>query len=264
MPPSSRRHILLVDDNLNELQLLLDLLRGADYRLSLAFDALQGYKRATALKPDLILLDVHMGAVDGFAACRLLKADPETARIPVILVSASGSLEERLAGLRGGAVDYVIKPFEPAEVLARIEVHLALAGRAPHAAEALPIAADDDASARGDRVLVKAAVQYLLDNLAELPTLASIAAKLGTHEKRLSRSFREHMGQTVFEFVREARLREAQRMLAQTMLRIDEVAREVGFANPANFATAFRERFGLTPSAFRDSAAKPLARADAA
>ena len=115
-------------------------------------------------------------------------------------------------------------------------------------------------AAQDDRVFVQATVQYLLDHLADLPPLAHIAAKVGTHEKRLSRSFREQMGQTVFEFAREARLREAQRLLAQTRLRIDEVAREVGFANPANFATAFRERFGLTPSGFRDAAAQAPAR----
>ena len=123
--PPRRAHILVIDDNIEELQLLLGVLREAGHRISLAFDALEGYRRATALQPDLVLLDVRMGATDGFTTCRLLKADTTTARIPVIFVTASSSVEERLAGLREGAVDYSLKPFEPAEGLARVAVHLA-------------------------------------------------------------------------------------------------------------------------------------------
>src|SRR5580765_5224310 len=92
--PAKRAHILLIDDNIDDLKVLLGALRSADHRLSFAFDAMQGYRRATALLPDLILLDVRMGAVDGYATCRLLKADRATAHIPVIFLTASGSVEE--------------------------------------------------------------------------------------------------------------------------------------------------------------------------
>lgn len=117
----------MVDEGVDERKPLLETLKGAGYRITLAFDAMEGYRRATTLQMDLVLLDVRPGSTDGFAACRLLKADPATADIPVIFLTSSASLEERLTGLRAGAVDYIVKPVDPAEVVVRVEIHLALA-----------------------------------------------------------------------------------------------------------------------------------------
>ena len=265
--PPRRAHILLIDDNIEELQLLLGALREAGHRISLAFDAMQGYRRVTALQPDLVLLDVRMGTTDGYATCRLLKADPATAHIPVIFVTSSGSVEERLTGLREGAVDYILKPFEPAEVLARVAVHLALAGSRQQAQACMAEAASALDNARGeranaganpdnlDRVLVQAAERVVRADLAQVPALPELAARVGTHEKRLSRVFRQQTGGSVFAFVRQARLGEAQRLLGASALSVEEVAQAVGFSNAANFSTAFRERFGCTPTAFRNAPA---------
>ena len=259
--PPRRAHILLVDDNIDELQLLLAALRGEDHRISLAFDAMQGYRRATALQPDLILLDVRMGGTDGFATCRLLKADRTTAHIPVIFVTSSSSLDERLTGLREGAVDYILKPYEPAEVLARVTVHLALASSKcavhPPASAAEP---PEEVTEQGpDRVIARAAERLVMSDLADVPTLGELASRLGTHEKRLSRVFREHTGRSVFEFVREARLAKARRLLCGSALSVEEVAHAVGFSGAANFSTAFRERFGASPTRYRSASAASAA-----
>ena len=263
-PPEPRRaHLLVVDDNVDELKLLLETLRGTGYRITLAFDAMEGYRRATTLQMDLVLLDVRLGGTDGFAACRLLKADPATADIPVIFVTSSASLEERLTGLRAGAVDYIVKPFDPAEVMARVEIHLALAesrrartAPAPHPAPPpdSPAAKDGDAPGSGmDRALMQAAERLILADLSRVLPLRELAARVGTHEKRLSRVFKELTNRTVFEFVREARLHEAQRLLLESAMRIEEIAAAVGFSSAANFATAFREYFDCTPSACRQA-----------
>ena len=253
-------HLLVVDDNIDELKLLMEALRDTGYRITLAFDALEGYRRATALRTDLVLLDVRMGATDGFATCRLLKANPATADIPVIFVTASAAPQERLLGLRSGAVDYILKPFDPAEVLARVEIHLALAERRTAGDAAarveqpqLASGAASDESANMDRALVRAVERLVLFDLGTVPPLRELASQVGTHEKRLSRVFKERTGRTVFEFVREARLHEAQRLLAGSAMRIEEIAAEVGFSSAANFATAFREHFGCTPTAFRQA-----------
>ncbi|MDH6590471.1 CheY-like chemotaxis protein/AraC-like DNA-binding protein [Variovorax sp. TBS-050B] len=259
--PLRRSHILLVDDNVDELQLLIAALKGEEHRISLAFGAMEGYRRATALQPDLILMDVRMGGPDGFAACRLLKADPATAHIPVIFLTASGSVEERLTGLREGAVDYILKPYEPAEVLARVTVHLVLAaskGGAWRSAACTggPQAEDGAVPEPGpDRALVLAVERLVRADLANVPPLPALAVRVGTHEKRLSRVFREQKGCTVFEFVRATRLAEARRLLAESALSVEEVALAVGFSSQANFSTAFRERFGRTPTGFRQAGA---------
>lgn len=117
--------LLLVDDSPDLLAVLVDFLRPVGWRLVLASDGQEGYQKATVLQPDLILLDVWMPRTDGFAAVRLLKADPRTRDIPVIFLSGAQAVEERLTGLRLGAVDYVSKPFSPEEVLVRINIHIA-------------------------------------------------------------------------------------------------------------------------------------------
>lgn len=263
-PPEPRRaHLLVVDDNVDELKLLLETLRGTGYRITLAFDAMEGYRRATTLQMDLVLLDVRLGGTDGFAACRLLKADPATANIPVIFVTSSASTEERLTGLRAGAVDYIVKPFDPAEVMARVEIHLALAeyrrSRVPAPQPMQPpenLAATDSVASTSnmDRALMQAAERLILADLSRVLPLRELAARVGTHEKRLSRVFKELANRTVFEFVREARLHEAQRLLLESAMRIEEIAAMMGFSSAANFSTAFREHFDCTPSACRQAA----------
>src|SRR5690606_16401167 len=108
----------------DELRLLLEILRNAGFKLSVALDGVKGYSRAIAFVPDLILLDVHLPGLDGFSACRRLKANPATAHVPVIFLSSEHAVDARLTGLRDGGVDYIMKPFVPEEVMARVRIHL--------------------------------------------------------------------------------------------------------------------------------------------
>ncbi len=245
LPP--RPHILLVDDNPDELRLLVQMLGTERYRISIAFDGSQGYRRAVTASPDLIVMDVRMHGVDGFAACRLLKTDPATASIPVIFLSASNEVSERLRGLREGAVDYIAKPFSAEEVTARIQIHLALAAGVAMQdvmpAQNIPVS--------DSHAILQAAQHYLLRSLTHTPSLQEVARQAGTHEKRLSLVFRELLGQSVFGYLREQRLALAKRLLSGSSLSILEIADEVGFAKPTNFATAFREHAGMTPTQYR-------------
>lgn len=244
-PDLSGAHILIVDDRPNELQLLIEILRVARCRISVAFDGLQAYHRAQAVAPDLILMDVRMPRMDGFAACRLLAATPSTQTIPIIFLTAASDLDDRIEGLEIGAMDYIVKPFEPAEVIARIRNHLKKALRR-HSVEHLPALPDSP-----DASLVRAASEILLRDLRNPPALEELAKLVGTHEKRLSRVFRDNLGQTVFEYLRDTRLQTAQRFLVETSMGIGDIAEEIGFSTAGNFATAFRERFGITPSEWR-------------
>jgi transcriptional regulator GlxA family with amidase domain len=91
----------------------------------------------------------------------------------------------------------------------------------------------------------------LLRDLRNAPTVEELARLVGTHEKRLSRAFRDNLGQTAGEYIRETRLKTAQRFLRDTSMSICDIAEEIGFSTAANFATAFRERFDMTPSEWR-------------
>lgn len=254
--------ILVIEDRPEEMRLLLDTLREERFQISIAFEGMQGYGRAVAQRPDLILLDVHLGQTDGFAICRLLKADPSTSHIPLIFVSSAISLPDRLTGLRAGAVDYIQKPFEPAEVLARMQMHLKLSDSQPHMNE--PPEPELMFSENSDQFLVKAAARYITANLARMPTLPEIARSVGTHEKRLTKAFRFQKGMSVFEFVREQRLILARKLLTQTPMTIADIAAETGFSSPANFSTAFKAVSDLSPTQYRQRQAQQSLNADAA
>ena len=116
--------ILLVDDNPVNLQVLLRTLDGRGYRLLVAKDGRTAIEIARQAQPDLVLLDVLMPDVGGFEVCRTLKSDPALKNAPVIFLSALGDVSDKVAGLSLGAVDYITKPIQPEEVIARVDVHL--------------------------------------------------------------------------------------------------------------------------------------------
>ncbi len=116
--------ILLVDDNPTNLQLLFETLDGRGYKLLIAKDGKAALSIAGKARPNLILLDIMMPEIDGYEVCRQLKADPATAEIPVIFLSALTETKDKVQGLDLGAVDYVTKPFQPDEVIARVNTHL--------------------------------------------------------------------------------------------------------------------------------------------
>ncbi len=118
--------IMLVDDTPANLRLLHDLLCEQGYRVRPAASGSAALRSAAAKQPDLILLDARMPELDGYGICRRLKSDPRTQSIPVIFISAASETTDKIKGFAVGGVDYVTKPFEPAEVLARVSTHLEL------------------------------------------------------------------------------------------------------------------------------------------
>jgi len=118
--------ILIVDDMPANLEVVTSHLERQGYRAVVALSGDEGIERAEYVQPDLILLDVMMPGVDGFEICRRLKANERTRAIPVIFMTALADTTDKLAGFAAGAVDYVTKPLDGAEVLARVESHLAL------------------------------------------------------------------------------------------------------------------------------------------
>jgi len=115
---------MIVDDTPGNLALLSDTLSEAGYRVLVATDGLSALEQIAYLKPDIILLDIMMPGIDGFETCNRLKSSPETADIPVLFMTALSELDNLLRGFDEGAVDYIVKPIRPPEVLARVEVQL--------------------------------------------------------------------------------------------------------------------------------------------
>ncbi|WRH66710.1 MAG: response regulator [Planktothrix sp. GU0601_MAG3] len=118
--------ILIVDDNPTNLSVLSQTLKGAGFAVRVAEDGESALQLVERKQPTLILLDVQMPGIDGFETCKKLKADPKNQEIPIIFLTALTDVKNKVKGLSLGAVDYISKPFEQEEVLARVRVHLQL------------------------------------------------------------------------------------------------------------------------------------------
>ena len=119
--------VLIVEDDRNIQELLQMYLEKEGYAVTTAGDGGKGLEKFRAIKPDLVLLDVMMPVMDGWAVCRAIRAESST---PVIMLTAKGETDDKVAGLKSGADDYITKPFEMREVLARIEAVLRRSGSA--------------------------------------------------------------------------------------------------------------------------------------
>jgi signal transduction histidine kinase len=118
--------ILVVDDNPTNLSVISQALRSVGWQVRIAIDGEDALNKVAQNPPELILLDVQMPGIDGFEVCQRLKATPETADIPIIFMTALSDTESKVKGLSLGAVDYIAKPFEQSEAIARVRVHLQL------------------------------------------------------------------------------------------------------------------------------------------
>jgi len=256
--------ILIVDDEPVALRAIVAELNALGFETLIARDGADGLRKAERSRPDLILLDILMPGWDGYETCRRLKADPATRAIPVIFLSALCDTAEKLAGFAAGCVDYITKPFDHREVLARVSAHLQQRHLFARMAEQVEPARQGRATPAGDKDaligeavdrtglrLVYRAIDILLDEMADPPSLTELARRVGTNHARLGRAFQTHLGMSTFDYLREQRLVRAQELLATTDRQIQQIADTVGFKRAGDFATAFRLRFGTTPREYR-------------
>ena len=125
-PEGKKTLILVVDDNQENVRVLTSILNHHGYDIIAAFNGSDALTMASRRKPDLILMDIMMPEMDGFEATRSLKEDPELKEIPVIFISALTEVEDKIQGFDVGGQDYITKPFQHQEVMARVDLHVRL------------------------------------------------------------------------------------------------------------------------------------------
>jgi len=119
-----RPKVLVADDDHNLRQLLMEALPKHKFEVYQAADGKEAWDTVKNLRPDIVLLDVMMPGIDGHEVCRMMRDNPQTRNIPVIMLTAKAQLKDKLDGIESGADDYITKPFDPMELQARIEMHL--------------------------------------------------------------------------------------------------------------------------------------------
>jgi len=128
-----RKKILVVDDDAELVELLTFNLKRAGFAIGTAFDGVEALKKARSIAPDLILLDLMLPELDGFAVCEILRRTAATAAIPVIMLTARSGELGRLAGMDSGANDYVTKPFSPRQLVSKVDELLKIRDSQPAA-----------------------------------------------------------------------------------------------------------------------------------
>lgn len=241
------KRILIVEDEETERMLLASYLQKQGCQVFYAHDGLEGIEKARVLQPHMILMDSQMPRCNGRDACRIISQDPRTQHIPVIFISSMTSSEQRVRGLLAGAVDYINKPFVFDEVKLRLMIHL----RDRTSVSQQKNTPQTESPRNRHTILFHSARTHLLASLATTIPMAELEKRTGTNSKHLNMAFKVIAGVTVYEYLREERMKEARMLLQQTQKTVQDIAYEIGFTDSANFATAFKNRFGLTPRAFR-------------
>jgi len=245
--------LLIIDDQPASVAVLVSYLENRAVEILVALDGQDGLAKALAGRPDLILLDLFMPGMDGLKVCEQLKASSRTCEVPVIFLSASTSVEDKLQGFALGAVDYITKPFSEEEVVARVFVHL----HAKWAKDRLQTMVGQRAvESAGDQAfpddnLFTQALAILDKRMADPPGLVELAGKLGTNERKLTEIFRQRVGMTVFDYFSELRLETSRHLLESSGMRIQAIAGHVGYRNAGDFTRAYRRRYGVSPREYR-------------
>lgn len=225
------------------------------YRVLEATNGSKALALAQDVLPDLIISDVMMPEMDGYALCHALKHDTELDYVPVILLTARAAQDDKLQGLSKGADDYLTKPFSARELTARVDnlirsrhrlrMRFSQAPLPPTPSPEEPVVDTDEAFLAQVQAAIEA---HLGDETFSVERLAEAVHMSRVHLFRRLRALRNC---TPTEWIFEIRLNRAQQLLDGNAGSVSEVAYAVGFKSVSHFSTRFRSRFGLSPSAYR-------------
>lgn len=258
-------HVLIVDRDLLQLRLLVTALRSSAYTVSVIENESQVYTRILLQLPDLVLMDVRLPDRNNIKTARLLQENSSTRYIPILFISALTEKDDRLLGLRAGAVDYILKPYYVDEVLERVRIHLRLSRMRPGLARHIGLAGAVLESISdilpANTSIKQVATEFILSHISD-PALkgSDVATSLGLSIHRLNLVFEATASMSVFEFIRKERMERAARMLETGSLGVADIATEVGYANSGNFSTEFKKFWQKSPKhyriAYKDNAAR--------
>lgn len=214
------------------------------------------WKYAVKNKPDLIVSDVMMGEMSGLALCKKIKQNLEVNHIPVILLTALAQDENRIKGLDVGADAFLAKPFNISVLIHTItnllKKNISLKNRYQGRQEQTRAVEEAQVDIKSpDERLLQRVMKVINENISNPSlTVEMIASQVGISRVHLHRKLKELTNQSTLDFLRNVRLNLAVKLLEKRHHSILEVAQQVGFVSTAYFSTVFKDRFGMTPTAY--------------
>lgn len=251
----TKHHLLIVEDN-EEIRHFISLELSSKYHIRTCANGKEALEEIFKKEPDCIISDIMMPEMDGLTLCRKLKGNINLNHIPIILLTAKVEEEDKMEALDKGADAYITKPFNSKIlektisnlILTRERLKNAYSGQQNHndKLEKPEVESPDDK--------FMARIMKVINSYMSNPNLTAemIANEVGTSRVHLNRKLKELTNQTTREFIRNSRLKQAAQLLSEKKQSINEIAELTGFTNPSNFATAFKELFGVSPSAYKD------------
>jgi signal transduction histidine kinase/AraC-like DNA-binding protein len=244
--------ILLIDDN-SELRSFIKSRLETFYNIVDAAEGTTGLHLAFDVVPDLIICDVMLPGKDGFEISRTLKEDLRTSHIPIIILTAKGSMEHRIVGVRSGADEYITKPFVFEYLLERIKALIRSRELLKeHYSQDLNIEATAVSPRNLDKKFISEFTALIEGNISN-PELHvnTICQELGMSRVQLYRKVKALLGYSVNDYIVSVRLKKAKYMLLNSDKSISEIASDVGFSSPTYFSTAFKGKFKISPTEFK-------------
>ena len=244
---SKKPAILLIEDNDDLRFYLKDNLKHS-FHIIEAVNGKDGWQKALALHPKLIVSDVSMPEMNGIELCKKIKTDSRTAQIPIILLTALTSQEDQLTGLNSGANDYIVKPFNFEILLSKIHGLLKITKtyqkQVDVQASGIEVVSEDEKFLKNAFACIEKNITNPNFSVEEMSRNMNLS-RVSLYKKLLVLT-----GKTPVDCIRTIRLKRAVQLLEKSKLSIASVAYEVGFNNAAYFAKVFREEFGMLPSEY--------------
>lgn len=257
----TRKTLLIVEDQ-KDIRLYLKVLFNKEYNLLMAANGMEGVELAMKELPDLIICDVMMPLKDGFECCRELKEGVETCSIPFIMLTAKVEDEDVVHGLEVGADDYILKPFTPSILKAKVrslingrqtlkQMYTKLFMLPGTDMGNVDEAGQSEESAKAEDPFISSVIKIVEDNIGKADfSVKKLASELNMSQPTLYRKVKQSTDYTIIELIRGVRMRRAGVLLKTKQYGVQEVAEMVGYNDIPTFRKHFVDAFGTTPSTY--------------
>lgn len=244
--------VLIVEDNIEIQEFLKDFLESEDYSVLQAFDGLQGLQMVTKHMPSLVISDIMMSKMDGILLTKKIKSNSTTNHIPIIILSAKTSIEDKKTGYLEGANDYITKPFDESLLLSRIENLLKNSSliKTKFIEKDISNPKEINTTSKDQEFLEK--IYKILENNLDSNNLKAedISKKMNMSHSSLYKKIKELTGLTFIEFLRDYKLSIAKQLIQEMGYSVSDASYKVGYSDCKYFSKLFKNKFKQTPSYF--------------
>ena len=250
--------ILVIDDNEDLRRMIAEMLKSS-YNVIQAGNGKEGVNILEKEPVDLILSDIMMPEMDGYEFCEFLKTDPRYSNIPIILITAKASVEDKIKGLKYGADDYIEKPFSPDLLVTKVRSIISNRQKIKDFYRGLPIVHPSKISkiTKSDSDFMNKMKEELEKHLSDVDySLVNLTEDMFMSQSSFYRKVKTLTGVSPNDFVKEFKLQRAAEMLSDGKYLASEVYKEVGFNSLAYFSLCFKKKYGVSPTKYVGSLTK--------